>query len=255
MSELIAVDAADDVTVVRIQRPPANALEPGLLAAGADVVADLRAARPAAVVITGSGDFFSGGVDLKLAPTLSPPEQRGMVAGINRLFYEWYGFPGPVVAAVNGHAVAGGMILALCADHRVGSRAGSYGLSEVRVGTPYPVAALAVVRAELAPGPARRLMLGGELVDADVGSRARPGRRARRPDDVLDRAPSRRARARRVARLDLRDGQAHSSAAPISTRSATASRTIRSPRAGSATRRPTPRGRRWSSWTPQAATR
>jgi enoyl-CoA hydratase len=168
MSELIAVEAADDVTVVRIQRPPANALEPGLLAAGADVVADLRAARPAAVVITGSGDFFSGGVDLKLAPTLSPPEQRGMVAGINRLFCEWYGFPGPVVAAVNGHAVAGGMILALCADHRVGSRAGSYGLSEVRVGTPYPVAALAVVRAELAPGPARRLMLGGELVDADA---------------------------------------------------------------------------------------
>ena len=137
-------------------------------------------------MITGSGDFFSGGVDLKLAPTLSPTEQRGMVAGINRLFYEWYGFPGPVVAAVNGHAVAGGMILALCADHRVGSRAGSYGLTEVRVGAPYPVAALAVVRAELAPGPARRLVLGGELVDADaalelglVDELAEPGRRAR----------------------------------------------------------------------------
>ncbi len=168
MSDLIAVEATEDVTVVRIQRPPANAMEPGLLAAGADVVARLRADRPAAVVITGAGDFFSGGVDLKLAPTLSASEQQGMVAGINRLFYEWYGFPGPVVAAVNGHAVAGGMILALCADHRVGSRSGRYGLTEVRVGAPYPVAALAVVRAELAPGPARRLVLGGGLVDADA---------------------------------------------------------------------------------------
>ena len=168
MSELVAVESVDEVAVVRMQRPPANAMEPGLLAAGADVVARLRSEGPAAVVITGSGDFFSGGVDLKLAPTLSADEQRGMVHGINRLFYEWYGFPGPVVAAVNGHAVAGGMILALCADHRVGSRSGRYGLTEVRVGAPYPVAALTVVRAELAPGPARRLVLGGELVGADA---------------------------------------------------------------------------------------
>jgi enoyl-CoA hydratase len=168
MARLIAVEPVDGVTVVRIQRPPANALEPGLLAEGAEVIARLRAESPPAVVITGSGDFFSGGVDLKLAPTLTADEQRAMVAGINRLFCEWYGFPGPVVAAVNGHAVAGGMILALCADHRIGSRAASYGLTEVRVGAPYPIAALAVVRAELAPGPARRLVLGGELIDADA---------------------------------------------------------------------------------------
>lgn len=188
MSELIAVEAADDVTVVRIQRPPANAMEPGLLAAGADVVAELRTARPAAVVITGTGDFFSGGVDLKLAPTLSPEEQRGMVSGINRLFHEWYGFPGPVVAAVNGHAVAGGMILALCADHRVGSRSGRYGLTEVRVGAPYPVAALAVVRAELAPGSARRLVLGGELVDAEAALSLGLVDELADADAVLDRA-------------------------------------------------------------------
>ena len=90
-----------------------------------------------------------------------------MVAGINRLFCEWYDFPRPVVAAVNGHAVAGGLILALCADHRVGARGASYGLTETRVGTPYPAAALAIVRAELAPAAARRLVLGAELLDAD----------------------------------------------------------------------------------------
>jgi len=188
MGEPIAVETVDGVTVVRIRRPPANALEPGLLAAGADVVATLRAERPAAVVVTGSGDFFSGGVDLKLAPTFSPAEQRGMVAAINRLFVEWYAFPGPVVAAVNGHAVAGGMILALCADHRVASRAGTYGLTEVRVGTPYPVAALAVVRAELAPAPARRLVLGGELVDADTALELGLVDELADQDDVLDRS-------------------------------------------------------------------
>lgn len=188
MSGQIAVDSHDGVTVVRIQRPPANALEPGLLAEGAEVVAGLRAEPPAAVVITGSGGFFSGGVDLKLAPTLSVDEQRGMVAGINRMFTDWYGFPRPVVAAVNGHAVAGGMILALCADHRVGSRAATYGLTELRVGAPYPVAALAVVRAELDPAPARRLVLGAELVDAEAALAQGLVDELAEPEAVLERA-------------------------------------------------------------------
>ena len=90
--------------------------------------------------------------------------QRAMVGGINRLFAGWYGFPRPVVCAVNGHAIAGGLILALCADRRVGTHHGRYGLTELAVGIPYPVVALAVVRAELTVAAARRLALGAELV-------------------------------------------------------------------------------------------
>jgi enoyl-CoA hydratase/carnithine racemase len=168
MTDLVAIEEADGVTVVRLQRPPANAMSPELLDAGAAVVERLRERRPAAVVITGQAEFFSGGVDLKLAPTLSDDEQRAMVGGINRLFFDWYGLPHPVVAAVNGHAVAGGLILALCADHRVGSARASYGLTELRVGAPYPGAALAVIRAELDRGPLRRLVLGAELVDGET---------------------------------------------------------------------------------------
>src|SRR4051812_9981709 len=168
MTDLIAIEEADGVAVVRIQRPPANAMSPELLDAGAEVVERLGELGPAAIVLTGHGEFFSGGVDLKLAPTLSPDEQLGMVAGINRLFFDWYGLPHPVVAAVNGHAVAGGLILALCADHRVGSARASYGLTELRVGAPYPGAALAVIRAELDRGPLRRLVLGAELVGGEA---------------------------------------------------------------------------------------
>ena len=189
MSELVAVESVDEVAVVRMQRPPANAMEPGLLAAGADVVARLRSERPAAVVITGSGDFFSGGVDLKLAPTLSAGRAaRDGRTGSTGSSTSGTASRGPVVAAVNGHAVAGGMILALCADHRVGSRSGRYGLTEVRVGAPYPVAALAVVRAELAPGPARRLVLGGELVDAEAALELGLLDELADADAVLDRA-------------------------------------------------------------------
>src|SRR5919204_1487415 len=167
MAQPLPLRSADGVAVVRIERPPANALSPGLLAEGVELAERLRGDLPAAVAITGSGRFFSGGVDLKLAPDLPVSDQRAMVAGINRLFCEWYDFPRPVVAAVNGHAVAGGLILALCADRRIGARGATYGLTEVRVGAPYPAAALGVVRAELGPGAARELVLGGELIDAE----------------------------------------------------------------------------------------
>src|SRR6188472_4074278 len=55
-----------------------------------------------------------------------------MVDGINRMCIAWYGFPRPVVCAVNGHAIAGGLELALCADYRVAATEGRYGLTELR---------------------------------------------------------------------------------------------------------------------------
>jgi enoyl-CoA hydratase len=162
----LELEARDELVVVRIDRPPANALVPELLAEGTDVAAELGRDPPRAVVITGVGEFFSGGVDLRVAPTLSTEAQRLMVDGINDLFVSWYGFPRPVVAAVNGHAAGGGLILALCADHRIGAESARYGLTEARVGIPYPAAAIGVVKAELAPGIARRLVLGAELIES-----------------------------------------------------------------------------------------
>ncbi|HEX6117753.1 MAG TPA: enoyl-CoA hydratase/isomerase family protein [Solirubrobacterales bacterium] len=164
----LSLETTDGIAVVTMKRPPANALAPDLLEEGAELMDGLRADPPDAVVITGSQGFFSGGVDLKLAPTLTAEEQAGMVAGINRLFIDWYSFPRPVVAAVSGHAVAGGMILALCADRRIGSGAATYGLTELRVGVPYPAAAIGCVRAELSPAAARRLVLEAELIDGEA---------------------------------------------------------------------------------------
>src|SRR3954469_138390 len=159
----IHIERSGDVAVVRIDRPPANALDLDLLAEGHAVRERLVSEEPGAVVITGRERFFSAGMDLKAVPELSPAEQRQTVDGINRLFSGWYAFPRPVVAAITGHAIAGGLILALCADHRVCASEGKLGLTELRAGIPYPAAAIAVVRAELSASTARRLALGAEL--------------------------------------------------------------------------------------------
>ena len=165
MYEYLNVEQRDEVLLVRIVRPPANAIDLRLLEEGQAALEELRADPPGAVVLTGSNGFFSAGVDLKVAPTLDRERQGQMVAGINRLFAGWYGFPRPVVCAINGHAIAGGLVLALCADYRVGATEGRLGLTELRAGFPFPTVAKAVARAELGPAPARVLMLRAQLVE------------------------------------------------------------------------------------------
>jgi enoyl-CoA hydratase len=164
----VSVQDRDGVALVTIDRPPANALSPDLLDEGIAVAERLRIEAPAAVVLSGRPGYFSAGMDLKIAPTLDATGQQRTVAGINRLFASWYSLPCPTVAAVTGHAIAGGMILALCCDLRVVGESGRFGLTEVQVGIPYPAVALAVVQAELSPHAARRLALRADLVDAST---------------------------------------------------------------------------------------
>jgi len=152
--------------VVTLDRPPANALDPALLTAGAEVVRDLLTDPPGAVVLTGSGAFFSGGADLRVVPDLSPEDQAALTRTFNAMFAGWYHLPRPVVAAVNGHAVAGGLVLALCSDHRIVGRSGRFGLTEVKVGIPFPSVAMAIVQGELTAPVVRRLVFGAQLFDS-----------------------------------------------------------------------------------------
>jgi enoyl-CoA hydratase len=121
-------------------------------------------------------------------PGYEPAEQRRVVEAINRMALGAYALPCPVVCAITGHAIAGGFVLAVCGDHRVASTEGRYGLTEVKVGVPYPQGAIGVVRAELTAGAARVLVLGNRLVDAGECVRLGAFDEALAPDAVLDRA-------------------------------------------------------------------
>src|SRR5215207_2778967 len=130
------------VVLLTIDRPPANAMDRELLADLLVAADRLAADVPPAVVLTGRAGCFSAGVDLKAIPGYDRADQRRMVDGINRMALGFYGLPCPVVCSITGHAIAGGFVLALCGDHRVASAEGRYGLTEVKVGVPYPPAAM-----------------------------------------------------------------------------------------------------------------
>lgn len=157
----------DRIAHVRLDRPPANAMEPVFLD---EITACFRTLANddtvGAVVLQGTGNVFCAGVDLKRLPALDIAEQDRLVLAINRTCAAVYGLPKPLIGAINGHAIAGGMVLALCCDYRIApERDAGFGLTEVRVGVAFPEVAYAVIEEQL-PRPAlRRMIQFGQNVD------------------------------------------------------------------------------------------
>lgn len=180
----------ESVAVVTMARPPANAMTADGLLELADTVQRLGVDEATcAVVITGQGRTFSAGLDLRGVIDMPSADQESLIEALNQAFLAVYSCPRLVVAAVNGHAIAGGLVLALCCDVRlVADVELKAGLAEVRVGVVYPVGAIEVVRHELAPSVARRLVLTGANVDAHEGVALGVFDRVVPPDGLLDAA-------------------------------------------------------------------
>lgn len=160
-SKTIQIETAGNVAVLRIDRPPANAIDLALASEFESALADIeQSSEIHALILTGAGSCFSAGLDLKAVPSYDRAQQQAMVMQVNRLFGGLYGLPLPTIAAVNGHAIAGGVILTLCCDYRIGAE-GDYklGLAEMRVGVPFPVAAMSIVQSELSHPVARTMVL------------------------------------------------------------------------------------------------
>lgn len=160
-SKTIQIERIGEVAVLRVDRPPANAIDLELASEFERSLAAIEASDEIhALILTGAGSCFSAGLDLKVIPTYDAAQQQEMVMQVNRLFGRLYGLALPTIAAVNGHAIAGGVILTLGCDYRIGSE-GDYklGLAEMRVGVPFPVAAMAIVQSELTKPAARMMVL------------------------------------------------------------------------------------------------
>ena len=163
---LIAASDQDGVRVLVVDRPPRNAVDLTLITAlGAAIEAAAADDAVRALVLTGTASAFSAGVDVKAVPAYDRAARADMIRGIDGSILTLYGLPKPTVAAVNGHALGGGLVIALACDVRIAA-AGSYslGLLEVTAGIPFPAGPLIVVQSELDPQTASTLALTGRTV-------------------------------------------------------------------------------------------
>ena len=125
----------------------------------------LEGARDAdAVVMTGARKIFSAGLDLPALVELSRPAIEALMVHFHETMRRTFLWPAPVVAAVNGHAIAGGCVLAMQADRRVMAEGDArIGINEVQIGLPLPVVVIETFRAQLSPAHLARAAQEGTL--------------------------------------------------------------------------------------------
>ena len=104
------------------------------------------------MIITGTGTIFSAGVDLRRLLDGGSAYLADFLPALDRMLRRLLFLPKPVVAAVNGHAIAGGCVLACACDRRLAARGpGRVGVTELLVGVPFPAVALETMRLVVPP--------------------------------------------------------------------------------------------------------
>jgi enoyl-CoA hydratase len=154
--------------VVTLSHGRVNALDLELLQELVRVMTSLTGAD--AVVLTGEGSSFCAGVDLRQVLDGRRPYLEQFLPALSEAFLAVFEHPRPVVAAANGHAIAGGCVLVTACDVRLMAR-GRISLNELRVGVPLPVAAMEVMRHRV-PAQLHTVLMSGAAYEAADAERA-----------------------------------------------------------------------------------
>ena len=196
MPGLLSIEPHDDVAVVTLERPEKrNALSIDLRIELADAFERLaHDDAVACIVLTGAGTAFCSGMDTsQFGGDLE--HRRLLVETSTGAFHAVGRCTKPVIAAVNGPALAGGFALALLCDLRIASDSATFGYPELPIGIPPSFAA---ARAALSPATARELCLTGLVIDAEQALRMGVVSEICAPDRLIERAQ---ARAEAIARM------------------------------------------------------
>ena len=165
----IAVQTAGAITTITLNRPDRrNALTPELIAEFTQALEDAMNPECGVVILTGAGQAFCSGLDVEHLESLTSDDDRAVrhdsehMANVLRALYD---FPKPVIAAVNGSAIAGGMSLATIADFTLAVPEAKFGFNEVRVGFVPAIEASFLLR-QVGEKRTRDLLLTGRMLKA-----------------------------------------------------------------------------------------
>lgn len=165
----LTVERVGGTEVLRMAHGRANAIDLELLAALAEAVGAAGAdAAVSSVVLTGTGSIFSAGVDLLRLLDGGAAYVGGLLPLLGDALLRLLRCDLPVVAAVNGHAIAGGCILAAACDRRImAAGPGRIGVTELLVGVPFPVVPFEILRGVVPASVLSDLVLSGRTLSAE----------------------------------------------------------------------------------------
>ena len=167
MGEFVRVESADGIATIRLDRPKMNALnaqvQDEIAAAAAQVSAD-DAVR--AVILYGGERVFAAGADIKEMAAMGYPAMAARSAALQASFTAVADIPKPVVAAVTGYALGGGLELALCADFRVLGESAKVGQPEILLGIIPGAGGTQRLPRLIGPARAKDLVYSGRFVGA-----------------------------------------------------------------------------------------
>jgi enoyl-CoA hydratase/carnithine racemase len=204
----------DGVEILVLKNPPVNALSTSLLDELDRKVAELSSdARVRAVVLTGDGQYFSAGADLKEMATLDLAAAPGMVRKTHGLFGRLSELGAPVVAAINGLALGGGLELALACDLRIAGESAKLGAPEVNYGLMPAYGGTQRLPRLIGAAKARELIFTGAMISAAealkiglVNKTVPAGQELRAARDLAHTIAQKAPKAVRAAKRAIREG-------------------------------------------------
>jgi methylglutaconyl-CoA hydratase len=170
----VEVERAGAIATVTLNRPEKrNPLSGPMIAELTAALAGLHDDAVRVIVLTGKGNAFSAGADLSELGAMrdaSMGEHAASSLALAKLFSAMRMHPKPIIARVNGHAIAGGCGLALACDFAIAARDARFGFTEVRIGF-VPAIVSALARSAMLDRRLRELLLTGRLIEADEAER------------------------------------------------------------------------------------
>jgi len=165
-TDVIDVEHRDHLSIFHMRHGKANALDTEFCRALTTQLEEHRHSTTQALILTGGGQIFSAGVDLLRVLDGGPVYLTTFLPALRTVFETLFCFPKPVIAAINGHAIAGGCVLACAADYRLmAAQTGRIGVPELHVGVPFPAIALEIMRNVVAPHQFSAVLYSGTTFD------------------------------------------------------------------------------------------
>lgn len=164
---MIETETHGPVTVLRLAHGKASALDLEFLQALTAALDREAKSDARAVVLTGTGSIFSAGVDLNRLLAGGKNYIARFLPALDASLLELFTFEKPIVAAINGHAIAGGMMMAAACDHRILAEGkATLGIPELKVGVPFPLVPLEIVRHAFPPHVLHEAVFTGRIYRA-----------------------------------------------------------------------------------------